>query len=71
MSKAQNFNLYNSLLYNYIHTCIIIGIFFSDSRPVYGNVSDSVEDDNGRAQNWDILIRNIKSFYQVSANIMF
>lgn len=39
---------------------------FSDSRPVYANVNDTVDDMNSRLQNWDILIRNIKSFYVVS-----
>ncbi|XP_076099398.1 girdin-like isoform X3 [Mytilus galloprovincialis] len=34
-----------------------------DSRPVYANVNDTVDDMNSRLQNWDILIRNIKSFY--------
>ncbi|XP_052106053.1 girdin-like isoform X7 [Mytilus californianus] len=34
-----------------------------DSRPVYDNVNDTVDDMNSRLQNWDILIRNIKSFY--------
>lgn len=40
--------------------------YFSDSRPVYANVNDTVDDMNSRLQNWDILIRNIKSFYVVS-----
>ena len=48
------------------------GLFhFSDNRQGYTNVNETVDDMNSRLQNWDILIRNIKTFYVVSSTCVF